>query len=72
VELTGCSDQSIEVIIRKIVILINNIRLDTRNSIKKREKEMKNDSKKPGTLTAPLYITGLIISGYFVIKTIVS
>jgi hypothetical protein len=33
---------------------------------------MKNDSKKPGTLTAALYIAGLVISGYFVIKAIVS
>jgi hypothetical protein len=42
------------------------------NDKRREKKEMKNDSKKPGTLTATLYTTGLIISGYFVIKAILS
>jgi hypothetical protein len=33
---------------------------------------MKNDSEKPGTLTATLYIIGIIICGYFIVKAIVT
>jgi hypothetical protein len=33
---------------------------------------MKNDPKKPGTLAAALYIAGLIICGYLIIKIIVT
>jgi hypothetical protein len=32
---------------------------------------MKNDSEKPGTLTAAMYILGLIICGYFIVRAII-
>lgn len=39
---------------------------------KKEEKRMKKNSEKPSTLTAALYIIGLIICGYFIVKAIVT
>lgn len=32
---------------------------------------MKKNSEKPSTLTATLYVIGLIIYGYFIVKAIV-
>jgi hypothetical protein len=40
--------------------------------MKKRGERMKKDSEKPSTLTAALYIIGLIICGYFIVKAIVT
>jgi hypothetical protein len=39
---------------------------------RKEEKRMKNNSEKPSTLTAALYVIGLIICGYFIVKAIVT
>jgi hypothetical protein len=33
---------------------------------------MNNKSEKPGTITAALYVMGLIICGYFIVKAIVT
>jgi hypothetical protein len=43
-----------------------------KNILKKEEKRMKKNSEKPSTLTAALYIIGLIICGYFIVKAIVT
>lgn len=39
---------------------------------KKKRKRMKNDSEKPSILIAALYVIGLIICGYFIVKAIVT